>query len=133
VTREEYADRLAAVAAELAVRVRDDDPEANSRWLAAVLPTYQERFDLLFVLAAAVPDDRSWTALTAWTVQNRVEEQGLQPHGTHAAAQRHRYHGEPLCDPCRDAERARDRERKRTAYWAAKGQPATTTEETRAA
>lgn len=64
---DEYADRLAEVATELVVRVRDDDPEANLRWLAAALPTERERLDLLFVLAAAVPDDRPWPHLTAWT------------------------------------------------------------------
>ncbi|WP_243715731.1 hypothetical protein [Micromonospora sp. KC207] len=63
---DEYAGRLAEVAAELVVRVRDDDPEANLRWLTATLPTNRERLDLLFVLAAAVPDDRPWLHLTAW-------------------------------------------------------------------
>lgn len=127
--RDEYADRLAKVAQELVVRVRDDQPEANLRWLSNTL-TARERQDLLFVLAAAVPDDRPWSALTAWTW---ASPDGLQPHGTHAAAQRHRYHGEPLCEPCRTAERERDRTRKKTAYWAAKNRPAPTGEETRAA
>lgn len=131
--RDEYADRLAEIASELVVRVRDDHPDANARWLDAVLPTARERYDLLFVLAAAVPDDRSWNALTAWAWLREPQTPRLQPHGTHAAAQRHRYHGEPLCDECRDAERARDRERKRAAYRAAKGQPAATVEGTRAA
>ncbi|EEP73527.1 hypothetical protein MCAG_03854 [Micromonospora sp. ATCC 39149] len=63
---DEYAEHLAEVAADLVVRVRDDDPEANLRWLTATLPTERERLDLLFVLAAAVPDDRPWLHLTAW-------------------------------------------------------------------
>jgi hypothetical protein len=113
-----YADRLAAIAAELAVRVRDDDPEANGRWLAAALPDPADWFRLAFVLAAAVPDDRSWRELTAWTAIQPARR--LQPHGTHAAAARHRYRGEELCDSCRDAERERDRIRKRIAYAAAK-------------
>lgn len=68
--RDEYADRLAKVAAELVVRVRDDDPEANLRWLTNTLRTHEERVHLLFVLAAAVPDDRPWQALTAWTLMD---------------------------------------------------------------
>lgn len=118
-TRDDYADRLAAVATELVVRVRDDDPDANARWLHSVLPNPADREALLYVLAAAVPDDRSWAALTAWTVSGPPARR-LRPHGTHAAATRHRYHREPLCDVCRDAERDRDRKRKKTAYWSAK-------------
>lgn len=37
----------------------------------------------------------------------------LQPHGSHAAAQRHRYHDEDLCAACLAGERERDRVRKR--------------------
>lgn len=37
----------------------------------------------------------------------------LKPCGTRAAAQRHRYRGEPLCDSCVAAVRRHDRERKR--------------------
>lgn len=114
----ERADELAELATELVVRVRDDEPEANFRWLRAVLPEPEDWFALVFLLACAVPDDRSWTALTAWT--RLPHERRLSPHGTHAAAQRHRYHREPLCDDCREAERARDRKRKRIAYYKAK-------------
>lgn len=59
---------LARIAVELAVRVRDVDPEANGIWLRAVLPEPADWFRLAFVLAAAVPDDRSWKQLTAWTL-----------------------------------------------------------------
>lgn len=115
---DDYTNQLAAVAAELAVRVRDETPDDNAQWLRTVLPDPNDRDNLLFVLAAAVPDDRSWRALTSWTTVPAVRR--LQPHGTHAAAQRHRYHHEALCDACRDAEQARDRDRKKAAYWAAK-------------
>ena len=115
-TRDEYADRLAEVAAELVVRVRDEGPADNAAWLSTALPNPADRDNLLYVLAAAVPDDRSWLALTAWTRATGPAPARLQPHGTHAAAQRHRYRGQPLCDECREAERARDRDRKKTAY-----------------
>ncbi len=60
-------DELARIAIELAGRVRDEDAERNGVWLAAVLPEPGDWFRLAFVLAAAIPDDRSWTHLTAWT------------------------------------------------------------------
>jgi hypothetical protein len=113
VTDETTVRRFSAIACELVVRVRDDEPEDNAEWLARRLPDPSDWFRLAFVLAAAVPDDRSWKALTAWTVA--PEPRRLQPHGTQAAAARHRYHGERLCQPCQDAERVRDRDRKRAA------------------
>jgi len=58
--------RLTEIAAQLVARVREDDPEANGRWLAAVLREPGDWFRLAFVLAAAVPDDQTWTQLTAW-------------------------------------------------------------------
>jgi hypothetical protein len=59
-------DRLAEVAIGGAVRVRDDDPEANLRWLRAqVRPDEYEA--LIFVLFAAVPIEVSWSTLTEWT------------------------------------------------------------------
>jgi len=67
-------DRLASIAQQLAARVRDDDPVANQRWLYAMLPDPAEREALLYVLAAGVPIDRSWAALTAWaTTDIRLE------------------------------------------------------------
>lgn len=97
------ADRLAEVAAQLAGRVRDEPAEANACWLGAMLPDPSDWFRLAFVLAAAVPDDQSWTELTDWT-RARI---GLRPHGTAAAVKRHEYHAEQLCPPCRVFERTR--------------------------
>jgi hypothetical protein len=135
-------DQLAAIAAELAIRVRDDTPADNGRWLSEQLPDPDDRWALCFVLAAAIPDDRPWAALTAWarirehteTAQTDPGDQvdegevlrpppssrprpprevaDLQPCGTPAAAARHRYHGEELCSPCRLHEQIRDRIRK---------------------
>lgn len=58
--------RLEQIAQQLIARVRDDEPEANARWLAAHT-TAEERGALLFILAAAVPDDRTWSQLIGWT------------------------------------------------------------------
>ena len=67
-TPDQRADRLAAVACDLVQRVRDDDPDDVNRWLTLTLSDPADRWSLLFVLAAAVPDDRPFTHLTAWTV-----------------------------------------------------------------
>lgn len=42
-----------------------------------------------------------------------------RPHGTPAAARRHRYAREDLCGQCRESERQRDRDRKRASRSAA--------------
>jgi len=65
---------LESVARQLAGRVRDDDPEANLRWLRAELGTdpHQPVTDterLCFALAHAVPDDKTWSELTGWAYQ----------------------------------------------------------------
>jgi hypothetical protein len=133
-------DELAAIAVELVLRVRDvEDPEANGTWLAERLPEPADWFRLAFALAAAIPDDRSWTALTAWTLlRHGVEpeydegevlrpapsatpkpERALKPCGTEAAAARHQARGEDMDDECREALRTVDRERKRERRAAA--------------
>lgn len=67
-------DRLQEIAQQLAARVRDDDPTANQRWLHNVT-TPQEREALLYVLAMAVPIDRPWSELVAWTGEPEVRAQ----------------------------------------------------------
>ncbi|GGN99868.1 hypothetical protein GCM10010112_94030 [Actinoplanes lobatus] len=64
---DDAADRLAQVAAQLAARVREYGAEANGTWLRHQLPDPADRWRLIFVLAAAVPIDRPWLDLTAWT------------------------------------------------------------------
>lgn len=59
-------DRLEQLAQQLVARMRDDDPAANARWLSAELSDPCDWFRLCFVLAAAVPDDRTWLDLTEW-------------------------------------------------------------------
>jgi hypothetical protein len=122
-------DELAAIAIELTVRVRDEQPDANDAWLRKALPGGKDLLNLCIVLAAAVPIDQSWTQLTAWTwvrsalaakqseadpePEPKKRRKGTKPCGTRSAAQRHRYHGEPPCSACREAEREWDRNRKR--------------------
>lgn len=111
---DEHADRLAEIAVELVHRVRDYGPEDNGRWLARKLPGAGDWFALAFVLACAVPDDRTWRSLTQWALPERlrrIPREGLKPCGTIAAARRHRYHSEDLDEACREAERERDRAR----------------------
>lgn len=87
-----------------------------------MLPDPSDWFRLCFVLAAAVPDDRPWRHLTAWAAIGPTAAplvQRLRPHGTYAAASRHRRLKEPLCDACRDGVRELDRERKRAKRSAA--------------
>lgn len=69
--------RLEQIAQQLVARVRDDPPDANARWLAAVTDA-DERNALLYVLAAAVPDDRTWSQLTAWAGDNPVDRRVLE-------------------------------------------------------
>jgi hypothetical protein len=59
------AQRLLYVAAQLAARVRDDEPESVARWLCGELDGL-DRWRLLFVLAAMVPVEESPDALVRW-------------------------------------------------------------------
>lgn len=63
--------RLESLAQQLVARVREDDPEANLRWLRAELGAdpvapVSDTERLLFMLAGAVPDTERWSDLTAW-------------------------------------------------------------------
>lgn len=76
-TPDERADVLAAVAVELVGRVRDDEPAAFHRWLrhalvdAGFTAPDDDSLAMMTVLACAVPDDRPWTHLTAWTLMRK--------------------------------------------------------------
>ncbi len=109
-------DVLEQVAAQLAVRVRDDDPNANARWLASQLPDPADWWRLAFVLAAAIPDDRTWRQLTAWA--RPEDEQGravAAECGTPSGYRRHRKDDQEACTPCKAAERVRSRQRRALA------------------
>lgn len=108
-TADERADRLLAVGLDVAVQIRDDDPEAVARLLQAL--DRAELRDLVMLLAAAVDVDRRKSQLFRWYLATPRE---LRPCGTPAAARRHQRSGEPLCDACREALQSAWRARKRT-------------------
>jgi hypothetical protein len=62
---EARADRLLSLGLELVGRVRDDDPDAVARWLAATVDGTELR-DMAIILAALIPDDRTPRELLAW-------------------------------------------------------------------
>jgi hypothetical protein len=107
-TADERAERLLAVGLDVAVQIRDDDPEAVARLLQALDRT--EMRDLVMVLAAAVDINVSRRILFGWW---NGQPRELRPCGTPGGAGRHRYRNEPLCDPCREAQREYDRVRAR--------------------
>ena len=68
------AHRLAHVAAQLAARVREEEPEAVARWLCGELDGL-ERWRLLFMLAAMVPVEQTPAQLLAWFWDRQRREQ----------------------------------------------------------
>lgn len=78
------ADALAAIAAELITRVRDDEPSAVHRYLLAAMTdaSLADWVGLCMVQAAATPDDRPWSDLVAWiagdTAEDRAERRRRQ-------------------------------------------------------
>lgn len=58
-------DRLVTLASELVMRVREVDPERNWAWLASLTP--EERWGLLFTLAAMVDPDTPLPVALGWT------------------------------------------------------------------
>ncbi|HEU4540388.1 MAG TPA: hypothetical protein VFR23_04615 [Jiangellaceae bacterium] len=61
----ERGDELVRLASELVCRVRDVDPRRNEAWLMTL--TNQDRWDLLFVLAAMVDPSVPLPVLLGWT------------------------------------------------------------------
>lgn len=72
---------------------------------------------LCVVLAAMVDPDKTTNELLAWTEQAPTEAPArpLEPHGTHAAFNRHRSNGTQPCPTCREGERTYQRLRARRA------------------
>lgn len=74
-------------------------------------------YALIIALAAMVPDDVSVDHLLAWIRPKPKEAPGttrqLRPHGTHAAFNLHRTHGEEPCAACWTGERLYQRDAKR--------------------
>ncbi len=119
----DHAERLSRIAIELVMRVRDEDPETNGSWLRQAVASEQDRFDLLFVLAAAIPDDRSWTDLTAWVHgddHSDLVDVGECRRPSATGARSHRARGEKVCGGCRlrehDYDAARRERRKKPLF-----------------
>lgn len=115
-TLDERAERLALLGLQLAERIREDDPAAVRRTIAA-LPA-DEQTDLAVLLAAHVPIDLPRSVLIGWW-EHHPQSGGLKPCGTLAAAKRHQARGEQLDPACqwtlREHERVRKRERREAA------------------
>ncbi|WP_449065598.1 hypothetical protein [Planomonospora algeriensis] len=115
--RQRLAERALKTALAFAALVRDQDA-AGCRDFLAGLPA-DERAALPYLLAALVPVDEPVTALLDWITW---DEDGFQTRprpdpgpvlcavhrvpASPAAAKRHRHLKEPVCAPCRKAERA---------------------------
>lgn len=65
--RDEVADYLIEVAAELAYLVREDDPAEAQRIIRAKVPSH-EWLTLIHVMAMCIDDTRSVTEMLAWTM-----------------------------------------------------------------
>ncbi|MCY1141354.1 hypothetical protein OWR29_25430 [Actinoplanes sp. Pm04-4] len=106
---------LEQIARQLITRVRDLGPDDNGKWLAKQLPDPADWFRLAFVLAAAVPDDRSWRDLTSWVALSQLPEakpvrkRDCSPSG-------HRRRQEQACDECKADERDRGTARRAVAH-----------------
>lgn len=74
--------RLESIAQQLAARVREDDPVRVWAWLAYVVPEPKDWYRLCFVLACAVPDDRTWSELTDWAREVSPRTGSITPRGT---------------------------------------------------
>jgi hypothetical protein len=112
------AERLAQVATQLATRVRDYATDDNAKWLVKQLPDPTDWFRLSFALAAAIPEDRTWRALTSWTQPEMAAIPMVRraPEcGTASGYRRHTKTGEKACEPCKAAERERGRRRRQAA------------------
>lgn len=99
--------------------VREEDPTATTAILTKMRP--RDLYALAVTLAAMVPVDQSPAELLAWNDADKTpvlkhQPQGLSPHGTHAAFNRHRTNGTEPCDACwtgeRDYQRGRARRRR---------------------
>jgi len=62
---------LESVAQQLIGRVHEEDPKLVWAWLAAELPNPTDWYRMCFVLACAVPDDKTWSELTGWAYEPR--------------------------------------------------------------
>jgi hypothetical protein len=107
--RADRAENALAVASALVCAVHDRDAaQVRDLLVGADLPA------LAVVLAACVPDDARLSDLLDWTADlPQPKPAELQPHGTHAAYERHKNHLEQPCELCINGEREYQRNRRR--------------------
>lgn len=104
-TDDQRAERLLRIAMDVAVRIREEPPEAVAREFGGL--DYQELRDLALLAAACIPIDRPVSGVVWWTDLDRVPKalRHRQPCGTHAAYNRHKARSEPVDLACEVAER----------------------------
>lgn len=92
------ADRLAALACELAGRIRDEDPAEVHAELANM--NHAQLVSLASVMAALIPDDRPLSELLAWIDQPPSVHRGADEKGCKTCDTPIRVR-DVYCDPCR--------------------------------
>ena len=107
------AERLLRLGLDIAVRIREEDPNAVARAMYGL--DYGELRDLALLMAACVDVNRPVGEVVWWTDLDRVpaEPRPHRPCGSHAAYNRHIANGEPVDIACELAERAYQTERGR--------------------
>jgi len=92
---DQLGEELAEIGLELAVRVRDEDPEAYLRWLPARMRDRGDQWPaLVIVLAAHVPVDEPADKLLAWLRSDQyADSETARWRAAHAEFQRLRYQG----------------------------------------
>ena len=108
------AERLLRTALDVAVRVREEPPEAVAAELDQMPP--DELRDALILAAACIQVDRPISELVWWAKLERFPMADRRGCGTRQAWRRHRAHGEPADVACEIGYRREEMERKRDRY-----------------
>lgn len=110
-TEDQRAERLLRIGLDMAVRIREEPPDAVARTMHGL--DQGELRDLALLMAACVDVGRPVREVVWWTELDRMppRPRHIQPCGTHAAYNRHRAKGEPVDLACEVAERQHNAER----------------------
>lgn len=127
-TEDQRAARLLRIAMDVAVRIREEAPDAVAREFGGL--DYQELRDLALLASACIDVQRPYSDVVWWAevdrppVKHRVKPGGqlnLRPCGTRAAYRRHLAHGEKPDLACELAYRREESERKKRPSGALPG------------